>query len=129
MAAYATADEYRILSGDNSSDEKRIKLMLEDLSAELDAECGICESTALTNQALVIARSLVCDAARKALVPPSFDGIGPVVGATQASFSANSFTGSYQLQNPSGSAYFDRAKLRRFKQLLGGAQKVGFLSC
>ncbi len=129
MGAYATVDEYRERSGDNDSRDDRVRACLDDLSDELDAECGVPDEGGLSGRAARLARSLVCDAARKALVAPSFRGVGTVSGATQASFSANGFSGSYQLQNPSGSAWFDRARLARLKRLLGRGQRVGVLRC
>lgn len=129
MTPYATIEEYRSSTDDTSSSDSRVTYLLEELSAELDAECAITTRESLSEVAKVLCRALVCDAARKALVPPIVGGVGAVVGATQATFSANGFSGSYQMQNPSGSAYFDRAKLARLKRLLGCAQKIGVLRC
>ena len=64
------------------------------------------------------------DAARKALVPPSFAGVQDAPGLKQASFSANGFQGSATFANPSGSAYFDGSMLKAFKRSLGTSQRA-----
>lgn len=125
MAAYATVAQYRLVSGDGKTSDERIEAVLEEQSAQLRALLGIPASRTLTDDQAVLARSIVVDAARKMLVEPSFDGIGEVSGATQASFGANGFSTSYSFANPSGSAYFDVAKVKAFKRLLGISQRVG----
>ena len=123
--SYATVGEYRTDTGDQSSDEERVRAVLAQQSAKLRATLGIAATRALTGDAATLARLLVTDAARKQLVPPSLEGVGELGGATQASFTANGFQGSYTLSNPSGSAYFDRSNLAALKRLLGRGQRVG----
>ena len=123
MASYATVEQYRVDTLDESSDEARVTAVLEQQSAKL----GIGESRALSGDAATLARLLVTDAARKQLVPPSFEGVGEVAGATQTSFTANGFQGSYTLANPSGSAYFDRSNLAALRKLLGRGQRIGIV--
>ena len=129
MTSYATVPEYREDTGDESSAEARVSSVLAQQSAKLRAELG---SRAAgidgSDDAKALARLLVTDAARKSLVAPSFEGVGEVAGATQASFTANGFQGSYTLQNPSGTAYFDRSTLKALKRLLGGSQRMGMLA-
>ena len=125
---YATYDEYVARTGDEASSRERVESMLEDLSAELRAECGVRDTGALPGDAGILARKLVIDAARKALVPPTLDGFdGDLTGARQASFTANGFSGSVTLSNSTGSAWFDSRSLARLKRLLGGAQRIGFV--
>lgn len=126
--SYATYDQYVTATGDASSTREQVEAMIEDLSAELRAECGIRDSGALAGDKGILARKLVVDAARKALVPPSIEGIdGSLVGARQASFSANGFSGSVTLSNSTGSAWFDTRSLARLKRLLGRSQRWGFV--
>lgn len=125
MASYATVEQYRVDTTDESSDDARVEAVLEQQSAKLRATLGIGESRPLTGDAATLARLLVTDAARKQLVPPSFEGVGEVSGATQTSFTANGFQGSYTLSNPSGSAYFDRSNLAALRRLLGLGQRIG----
>ena len=125
MASYATVEQYRVDTLDESSDEARVMAVLEQQSAKLRATLGIGESRALSGDAATLARLLVTDAARKQLVPPSFEGVGEVAGATQTSFTAKGFQGSYTLANPSGSAYFDRSNLAALRKLLGRGQRIG----
>lgn len=127
MASYATVEQYRVDTLDESSDEARVTAVLEQQSAKLRAMLGIGESRALSGDAATLARLLVTDAARKQLVPPSFEGVGEVAGATQTSFTANGFQGSYTLANPSGSAYFDRSNLAALRKLLGRGQRIGIV--
>lgn len=129
MAAYATVTEYREDTGDEATAESRVGAVLAQQSAKLRAELGSRAAGIAGNEdALSLARMLVTDAARKCLVAPSFEGVGEVAGATQASFTANGFQGSYTLQNPSGTAYFDRSTLKALKRLLGGSQHMGTVS-
>ena len=125
MASYATVEQYRVDTTDESSDDARVEAVLEQQSAKLRATLGIGESRSLTGDAATLARLLVTDAARKQLVPPSLEGVGELGGATQASFTANGFQGSYTLSNPSGSAYFDRSNLAALRRLLGRGQRIG----
>lgn len=126
--SYATWAEYMARTGDERSTQAQVESMLEDLSAELRAECGIADTGALTGDAGILARKLVIDAARKALVPPSLDGFaGDLSGARQASFTANGFTQSVTLSNSTGSAWFDSRSLARLKRLLGRGQRVGMV--
>ncbi|MBQ9058526.1 MAG: hypothetical protein IJ125_05030 [Atopobiaceae bacterium] len=128
LESYATIQQYRISSGDESSSDERVEAMLESQSAKLRAAVGIGRNYKLNDDQLLLARELVVDSCRKALVPPVIDGLGAVTGATQASFTANGFSGSYSVQNPSGSAYFDRSTLSAFKRSLGRSQRIGTIS-
>jgi hypothetical protein len=125
MSSYASVDEYRLDSGDESTSINRIESMLEQQSAKLRAAAGINAKSVLTADALSLCRFLVIDASRKALKSPTIDGLGAVEGVTQTSFTANGFQGSYTLQNPSGTPYFDRDTLRALKKLLGTSQRCG----
>lgn len=126
--SYATYDQYVERTGDDSTDGERVESMLEDLSAELRAECGIADAGELPGDAGILARKLVVDAARKALVPPTLGGFeGDLTGARQASFTANGFSGSLTLSNSTGSAWFDSRSLARLKRLLGRSQRWGFI--
>lgn len=125
---YATWSEYVERTGDDSTPRDRVESMIEDLSAELRAECGITEAFMLSQDAMILARKLVVDAARKALVPPTLEGLdGDLTGARQASFTANGFSGSLTLSNSTGSAWFDSRSLARFKRLTGRSQRMGFV--
>ena len=125
---YATWSEYVERTGDDATPRDRVESMIEDLSAELRAECGITGSMALSQDAMILARKLVVDAARKALVPPKLEGLeGDLSGARQASFTANGFSGSLTLSNSTGSAWFDSRSLARFKRLTGRSQRMGFV--
>ena len=126
--SYATYAQYVTATGDSASPQAQVEGMLEELSAELRAECGVTDGGALTGDAGILARKLVVDAARKALVPPTIDGYdGSLTGATQASFTANGFTQSVTLSNSTGSAWFDSRSLARLKRLLGRGQRIGFV--
>ncbi len=126
MASYATVAEYVTDTGDETTDAARVLSVLTQQSAKLRAVLGREAAARIEGDedAEALARLLVTDAARKCLVAPSFDGVGEVAGATQASFTANGFQGSYTLQNPSGAAYFDRATLKALKKLTGATQKA-----
>lgn len=129
MTAYASVDEYREDTGDTATAEARVASVLSQQSAKLRALLGDRAAGIDGNEdAESLARLLVTDAARKCLVAPSFEGVGEVAGATQASFTANGFQGSYTLQNPSGTAYFDRSTLKALKRLLGGSQRMGTIA-
>ena len=119
MSAYATVEEYRAYTGDETSTDARISAFLEQQSAKLRAECRISEDVELTSDQLTLAKALVTDAARKALMPVSLDGVSDITGASSASFSANGFQSSVTLANPSGAAYFDRSTLKALKRSLG----------
>lgn len=123
--AYATVEEYRTDTGDESTPDDRVQATLDQQSAKLRALAGIAPSRPLTEDQALLARSLVTDAARKALVPVTIDGLGDVTGATQGSFSANGFSASVQLSNPSGTAYFDRSTLAALRASLGTSQAIG----
>ena len=126
--SYATYQEYATATGDTTTDQARVEGMLEELSAELRAECGMRDTGALAGDAGILARKLVIDAARKALVPPSIDGFDTdLSGVRQASFTANGFTQSVTLSNATGTAWFDSRALARFKRLVGGGQRWGFI--
>ena len=126
--SYATVDDYEGRTGDRKTPYEQVAAMLEDLSAELRAECGIRDSGPLLGDQATLARKLVIDAARKALVPPSIDGYeGDLAGVRQASFTANGFTQSVTVSNSTGSAWFDSRSLTRFKRLLGRGQRIGFI--
>ena len=126
--AYATVEEYRTDTGDESTPDDRVQATLDQQSAKLRAMAGIRPSRTLTGDQTLLARSLVTDAARKALVPVTLEGLGDVTGATQGSFSANGFQASVQLSNPSGTAYFDRSTLAALRASLGTSQAVGTLA-
>ena len=127
-ASYATVEEYRLDTGDQSSADERCEVVLAQQSAKLRAQARIGDGEELSEDALALCRLLVTDAARKQLVPPSFSGVGVVQGATQASWSANGFSGSYSVQNPSGNAYFDRGTLAALMRLLGRSVRIGTVS-
>ena len=127
--SYATYEDYVARTGDGSSSVEQVTSALEDLSAELRAECGMADGETLRGDAATLARKLVIDAARKGLVPPSLDGFEDVdlSGVRQASFTANGFTQSLTLGTYTGSAWFDSRSLARFKRLLGRSQRAGFV--
>lgn len=126
--SYATYQDYVIDTGDEAADQTRVEQTLEELSAELRAECGMRDTGALSGDAGILARKLVIDAARKALVPPSIDGFDTdLSGVRQASFTANGFTQSVTLSNATGTAWFDSRVLARFKRLVGRAPRWGFV--
>lgn len=125
---YASYDEYVERTGDEATSEERVESTLEDLSAELRAELGIADRGELGGDAAILARKVVIDAARKALVPPTIDGFdGDLTGVRQASFTANGFTQSVTVSNSTGSAWFDSRSLARLKRLLGLGQRIGFV--
>lgn len=123
--AYATVDEYREDTGDDATPDARVEAVLGQQSAKLRGAAGISASRELDDDQAALARALVTDAARKALVPVTLEGIGDMSGASQGSFSANGFNASIQLANPSGAAYFDRSTLSAFMRLLGTSQRAG----
>ena len=127
MTAYATVEEYRICTGDEASDDVRIESLLEQQSAKLRAECRIGRKAVLTEEQAELARALVVDASRKALMPVTWDGVSDITGASSAAFSANGFQSSVTLSNPSGAAYFDRSTLKAFKRSLGCEQRIGYV--
>lgn len=122
--SYAEVWEYREDTGDSASDDARVEATLLQQSAKLRAVAGIRHDRKLTDDQAAMARSLVTDAARRALVPPSFAGIEDMSGARQASFSANGFQASATFSNPGGSAFFDASMLKAFKRSLGGTQRM-----
>lgn len=125
--AFATVDEYRIDTGDATTDEERIAAELSRQSAKLRATLGMPRYRSLTGDARELARDLVTDAARKKLVQPACApmGVEDLTGVSQSSFTANGFQGSFTYQNPSGTAYFDRSTLTALKRLLGRGQRIG----
>ncbi|MBR3318763.1 MAG: hypothetical protein IKG21_13185 [Atopobiaceae bacterium] len=124
--SYATYAEYILATGDAASSQEQVKLVLEDLSAELRAECGISDSRTLAGDAAILARKCVVDAARKMLVRPAIDGFaGDMTNARQASFTANGITESVTLST--ASAWFDSRSLARLKRLVGRGQRVGMV--
>lgn len=127
MTAYATVEEYRACTGDETSTDARIESLLGQQSAKLRAECRIGRKAVLTEDQAELARALVVDSARKALMPVTLDGVSDITGASSASFSANGFQSSVTLSNPSGAAYFDRSTLKAFKRSLGCEQRIGYV--
>lgn len=123
--SYATVSEYRAETGDDDTPDDRIDLVLAQQSAKLRAVLGISTTRPLDPDQMLLAQALVVDAARKQLIPPKLEGLGNVGGFTQGSFSANGFQASVSLQNPSGTAYFDRATLAALKATLGTSQSIG----
>lgn len=123
MAAFATVDEYRLDTGDEDTSTDRVQAVLDQQSAKLRALVRVPANP--TGDQAAICRLLVTDAARKCLVTAQVDGIGGVAGVTQGSFSANGFQSSYTLQNPSGTAYFDRDTLKALKRSIHGNQRMG----
>lgn len=125
--SFATVDEYRKASGDDATPEERAQVMLEGQSAKLRIVAGIREGRTLTDDQTELCRWLVIDSCRKALVIPTIPMFGDqsMQGLTQATFSANGFSGSWQTSNGSGAAYFDRDTLRALKRSLGTGQSVG----
>lgn len=125
MEAFATVAEYRLDTGDDATPDARVEAALGQQSAKLRSKARIAEGRALTEDQAAMARFLVCDAVRKALKPTAFEGVGDMSGATQASFTANGFSTSYTLQNPSGTPYFDLDTLKALTRSLGTSQAVG----
>lgn len=125
MGAYATVEEYRSESGDTSSADGRVSSLLAQQSAKLRAKAGITDARRLTEDQRLLARYLVIDAARKALVVPKADGIEDVSGIKQHSFSANGFQVSSTFSNPSGTPFFDNDAFKAFMKSLGGTQRIG----
>lgn len=125
MAAFATVAEYRIDSGDETTPDARVSAVLEQQSAKLRAKAGIGPDKALTEDQEALCRLLVTDAARKALVRPSIDGLEDASGLKQTSFSADGFQGSYTFENASGSAYFDGDTFKALMRTLKKSQRVG----
>lgn len=123
---YATVQEYRDETGDQSSSDAMVSARLRQQSAKLRAKARIAAGRALTEDQLAMCHDLVVDSCRKALVPPTLEGFGSALtGATSASFSANGFQQSVQLSNPSGAAYFDRDTLASLEASLGTRQRMG----
>ena len=91
MLQYATVEQYREDTGDKTSDAVRVNAMLKQQSAKLRAHCGITATETLSEDASELARLLVTDAVRKALMQTVLDGLGDVVGVKQAGFSVNGF--------------------------------------
>lgn len=127
MSAYATVDDYRLATDDATSSDERIEALLVSQSAKLRARCSISASRTLTSDQAELAKTLVVDAASKALKQVLVEGLGDVTGAKQASFTANSFQASYTFSNPQGVAYFDRDTLKAFLRSLGKSQQAGMI--
>ena len=125
VLAYATVNDYQLITGDTTSSDPRVEMFLKRASVELRAECGLDGTETLTEDQAELAKDIVCDAASHALKPPKLGGMGEIAGATQASFSANGFTGNYTLSNASGSAWLDKKMVARLKRLLGKAPRIG----
>lgn len=125
--AYATVEEYRTDTGDETTPDDRVKATLDQQSAKLRSLAGISPRRRLTEDQALLARSLVTDAARKALVPPTLEGVD-MTGASQGSFSANGFSASVRLSNPSGTAYFDRSTLAALRASLRTSQAIGTIA-
>lgn len=124
--SYASIEEYRTMTGDESSSVMRITMALASQSAKLRAIAHIDASRTLTDDQKTLCRELVVDAVRKQLVPPTLEGFSsPLGGVTQASFSAGGFQQSVSLSNPSGSAWFDKSTLRALMDSLGTRQRIG----
>ena len=122
--SYATYEDYILMKGDDATDPNIVTQMLEDLSADLRAECGI--RGKLSGDALIIARRLVVDAAYGALVQPALDGFaGSMDGVRQASFTADGMTQSFTVST--NRANFDNRRLGRLKRLVGSASRVGMV--
>ena len=100
--AYATVDEYRALTGDEASDYARVAMLLSQQSAKLRAVARIGGDTET----------------------PTLAGLGDVAGVTQATFSADGFSGSYQVSNGAGVPYFDRDTLRALTSSLGTSSGI-----
>ena len=125
-ATYATYEDYVIDTEDEVTARARVERKLEELSADLRAECGIRGDGSLAGDAATIARRLVIDAVYGALVTPELPGFaGSMEGVRQASFTADGMSQSFTVS--SGRAYFDRARLARLKRLLGRAQRAGMV--
>ena len=122
---YATVAEYRTYSGDEKSPTARVEQLLGMASARLRSEAGIADGAELTEDQAVLANNLVLDACANRLVPAHLEGLGDLVGATQARFSANGFSASVSAQTPSGSAYFNKTLLAELKRLLGRGMRIG----
>lgn len=126
---YATYQDYVTYTGDTTTSQERVEAMLASQSAKLRALTRMSNGQALDDDQALLAKELVVDSCRKALVPATLDGFGsPLTGATSASFSANGFQQSINLSNPSGAAYFDRSTLSALVRLLGGSQRIGTIS-
>ena len=124
--SYATVEEYRAETGDERSSDAAVAARLAQQSAKLRARARIAEGRTLTEDQRTMCHDLVVDACRKALVPPSVEGLSqPLSGATSVSFGANGFQQSVQLANPSGAAYFDRDTLAALVASLGTGQRMG----
>lgn len=128
MGAYATVEEYRIDSGDDETSAERVQAKLDQQSAKLRAIVGISEKTKLSDDQRLLARLLVTDSAKKALVMPTSDVFEDASGISNQSFSANGFQGSVTYANPSGTAYFDNSTLKTFKSSFRGSQSIGVIS-
>ena len=125
-ATYATYEDYVLDTEDETTARSRVERKLEELSADLRAECGIRGEGALTGDAATVARRLVIDAVYGALVTPELPGfVGSMEGVRQASFTADGMSQSFTVA--SGRAYFDRSRLARLKRLLGCAQRAGMV--
>lgn len=128
--SYATAIQYVNATGDDSTPTERVEQLLEELSAELRAECGLKGGyrQELKGDAAILARHIVLTAAANALARPVLDGFdGDLTGVSQASFTANGTTQSATFSTAIGTARFDYASVRRLKRLVGGSQKASMV--
>lgn len=127
MSSYATYAEYTALTGDTASEQERVELLLEQQSAKLRGMCDLTSDDTLTVDQETLARGLVCDAVKKALVATAPSWLDSVDGLNSASMNANGFQLSVDYANASGTAWFDTAMLKAFKRTLGRSQKAGWL--
>ena len=125
MGAFATVEDYRLLTGDEESPDGRVAALLAQQSAKLRVELRGADTSRMGEDCSELARLLVCDAAAKALSTPTIEGIEAVPGVSQSSFSANGFQKSVTFSNPTGAAYWDRDTLRALKRALGISQRAG----
>lgn len=127
MSSYATYAEYTALTGDTASEQERVELYLDLQSAKLRGMCELSGDEELTDDQSTLAKGLVCDAVKKALVATAPSWLDSVDGLNSASMNANGFQLSVDYANASGTAWFDTAMLKAFKRTLGRSQKAGWL--
>ena len=127
MASYAMYEDYVLSTGDNDSSKERVEYLLAEQSAELRAQCGLTENSALTDDQKALCRKLVIGSVKAALVSPLPEELGDMTGAKQASFSANGFQGTLTMAVSAGTAFFDRATMTALKKSLGRSQSLGII--
>jgi len=120
--SYATYAQYVALTGDTTSDKSRVEALLVEQSAMLRATAGISTSSALSDDAKLLAEKLVVSSVRRAIAPRVMTGLGDMSDVSQASWSADGFSASAQFANPSGDMYFDRQTLKAFLRAIGHTQ-------